>query len=808
MLGRWIVPLVSRLGVRVRLSLVALIAIVPLLVMLLVVSVQDHRLTLQAAQTRAMDLARLGVEQQDEVFRRARDVLAFVRRVPVAIAARPEACHSLLEPIAAELPQFSSIGFTDESGMIACSSSSAKLRAFSDVEVWRRVMSTPSLPLVVGRLHVGRMSGKPIIIAAKALVPDVRDGPPRGVAYVALNLERGAQHARDLSGAIDATLTLVDVPNSTILLRSPDAPQASARALPAASLLAAMRSHPQGGSVEAVDVDGTPMVFGFAPLTAAGTEIMVTIGLSRAVVLADADRRFLRGVSFVLVTAFAAACAAWLVGDRTQFRPISALVQTARRLGGGDLSARTDMAMWQAPEFRALGQTLGEMAQSIAGARAKLEESERQLRLLAENATDMIIRVRSDGRRLYVSPACRTLLGWEPEEMLQITAMEAIHPEDVRVLDRLRNDSLEPTSSIYRARRKDGSYVWVESMLRRIPVSDGQMPEFISVVRDIDSRIAAKHRLQESEERYRILAEHGTDMVFQLDANLVLRFVSPACREILGYLPQELIGSDSLDIRHQDDIQRMGQELRSLLEGETERASLIGRARHRDGRWIWVEVQMCRLAHPASGEVSGIVGALRDISVRKRAEDRLAEANRRLEVLAGQDGLTGLANRRTFDEVLSVEYRRAQGEGCSLGLAMIDVDRFKWLNDRYGHPAGDECLRRVSQAILGVLRRPGDLAARYGGEEFAVLLPMTDEAGVAAIAEEIRLAIKALAIENADSPDRVVTVSMGVAALVGNGLHSGVENLVRAADRALYAAKAHGRNTVVCASMIRAERAA
>jgi len=86
------------------------------------------------------------------------------------------------------------------------------------------------------------------------------------------------------------------------------------------------------------------------------------------------------------------------------------------------------MAKWQAPEFRALGQTLGEMAKSIAGAQAKLAESERQLRLLAENATDMILRVRSDGRRLYVSPACRTLLGWEPEEMLQISTMKPFIP--------------------------------------------------------------------------------------------------------------------------------------------------------------------------------------------------------------------------------------------------------------------------------------------------------------------------------------------------------------------------------------------
>jgi diguanylate cyclase (GGDEF)-like protein/PAS domain S-box-containing protein len=807
-LKRWIIPLTSRLGVRVRLSLVALIAIAPLLVLLLAGSMQDHRLTLQAAQTRALDLARLGVEQQDDVIGHASDVLTFVRRMPVAITARPAECHSVMESIAAEFPQFSNIGFTDENGIIVCASNSVEVRAFRSVQLWQHVMSTPSSPLAVGRLDIGLMSGRPIIVAAEALTPDVKDGPPRGVAFATLDLERAAQHARDSARAMNATLTLVDVSDATILFRSPDAQHISRRALTAGPLLAAMRGYAQGGSIETDDVDGTPMVFGFKPLAEGCSQIMLAVGLSRAVILADADQRLMRGVTFVLLTALAAAYAAWLLGDRTQLRPISALVETARRLGGGDLTARTDMATWQAPEYRALGQTLGEMAQSIAGAQAKLAESERQLRLLADNANDIILRVRGDGRRLYASPACRTILGWEPEEMLKISTMEAIHPDDVGVLEYLRKGSHGPRSSIYRLRRKDGTYVWVESMLRDIPVPQGQLPEYIAVVRDIDLRIAAKRRLKESEERYRMLAEHGTDMIFQLDENLVPTYVSPACREILGYMPEELVGSNPFELLHPEEVIHVTKEVRSILSGVAERSSIVVHMRHRDGRWIWVEVQLRGLQSVGSKEAPGIIGALRDISVRKNAEDRLAEANRRLEVLAGQDGLTGLANRRTFDEALLREYRRALRERSSLGLVMIDVDRFKWLNDRYGHPAGDESLRRVSQAIASVVQRSGDLAARYGGEEFTVLLPATDEAGTAAVAEEIRLAIKALAIEHADSPEHVVTVSVGVAALWANGLDSGVESLVHSADRALYAAKARGRNTVVCASMVSAERAA
>ena len=132
---------------------------------------------------------------------------------------------------------------------------------------------------------------------------------------------------------------------------------------------------------------------------------------------------------------------------------------------------------------------------------ANLSASERQLRLLAENSTDMILIVRHDGKRVYASPACRTLLGWEPEEMLQISSRQAIHPEDIGFLEDSESRGDErPTTYTYRMLRKDGSYVWVESMSRALPTAQrGQPPERLVVVRDIDLRVAAERRLKESE---------------------------------------------------------------------------------------------------------------------------------------------------------------------------------------------------------------------------------------------------------------------------------------------------------------------
>jgi diguanylate cyclase (GGDEF)-like protein len=159
-----------------------------------------------------------------------------------------------------------------------------------------------------------------------------------------------------------------------------------------------------------------------------------------------------------------------------------------------------------------------------------------------------------------------------------------------------------------------------------------------------------------------------------------------------------------------------------------------------------------------------------------------------------------LRNRRIFNEALTVGYRAALRHGRSLGLLMIDVDWFKAYNDHYGHPAGDECLRQVAKVIARTVRRAGDTSARYGGEEFAILLPETDERGVIAMGERIRNAVHRLALEHLGSDHRVVTISVGAASINPAGPGEGEEFLLRQADRALYRAKALGRNRVFRAS--------
>ena len=165
-----------------------------------------------------------------------------------------------------------------------------------------------------------------------------------------------------------------------------------------------------------------------------------------------------------------------------------------------------------------------------------------------------------------------------------------------------------------------------------------------------------------------------------------------------------------------------------------------------------------------------------------------------LQAMAFADGLTGVANRRLFDDTLDAEFRRCGRGGAPLAMLMIDVDFFKRYNDRYGHQAGDECLKRVALTLKERLKRPYDLAARYGGEEFACLLPDTDGAGALAMAAELRLAVAALAMEPDDSPVAGhVTLSVGVAVPHPQGDADGAARR-RLPDQALYRAKDAGRN--------------
>jgi diguanylate cyclase (GGDEF)-like protein len=200
----------------------------------------------------------------------------------------------------------------------------------------------------------------------------------------------------------------------------------------------------------------------------------------------------------------------------------------------------------------------------------------------------------------------------------------------------------------------------------------------------------------------------------------------------------------------------------------------------------------------ALGAVDYIIKPFRPAIVKQRISIHL-ELKRQRDQLSRQsraDGLTGIPNRRAFDERLDLEWRRAIRSRERLSLAMIDIDRFKEFNDTYGHLAGDDCLRRVAQSLNETLNRAGDFVGRYGGEEFTCILPGVDEPGLPTITEKVRATIESLGIPHETSGvSPYVTISIGAACCTPT-LETAPELLIGLADEQLYRSKSQGRNRV------------
>jgi diguanylate cyclase (GGDEF)-like protein/PAS domain S-box-containing protein len=297
--------------------------------------------------------------------------------------------------------------------------------------------------------------------------------------------------------------------------------------------------------------------------------------------------------------------------------------------------------------------------------------------------------------------------------------------------------------------------------------------------------------LETSEEHHRTLAETMTDMITRFDERFDRVYISSACQTLLGYTPSELIGGTLKDITHPDDWPLLeASVVIPLCQGSPHvRASFRGICKN--GSQIWLETSGQPL-HNAKG----FVLVTRDVSERKQFEASLEQANAQLESFAREDALTGLPNRRRFDEAFETEWNRACRNAEPLGLLMIDIDHFKAFNDAFGHPEGDRCLRSVADALKAILRRPGDVAARYGGEEFTIILPNTDSSGAAVMASRASDAVRALFIPQSFEKETFVTISVGVASCIPK-LTGGVSHdLLLRADAALYEAKHAGRNQV------------
>lgn len=311
---------------------------------------------------------------------------------------------------------------------------------------------------------------------------------------------------------------------------------------------------------------------------------------------------------------------------------------------------------------------------------------------------------------------------------------------------------------------------------------------------EVSNRHNAESALRKSEEQYRTVFYQASEGIILLDETGTIMETNPPLDTALGFPVDGLLGKNIFDLMHPDDLIETPSQIPLMASGQN--VVIERRLETLSGEYLLFELSGRMI------EDSRILLVCRDITERKAAEIALAEANRKLDYLAHNDGLTKIFNRRRFDFTLAQEWKRMNRENNSLTLVLCDIDYFKQFNDRYGHPVGDACLITIAQILSESLHRPADIAARFGGEEFVLLLPMTSSEGGVKIAERIRKKIIAQRIpHDTSSIAPFVTMSFGVGSVVPHQ-KEGFDDLVAITDQALYQAKANGRNRVELADNV------
>ncbi|MGB3512657.1 MAG: diguanylate cyclase [Microcoleaceae cyanobacterium] len=319
--------------------------------------------------------------------------------------------------------------------------------------------------------------------------------------------------------------------------------------------------------------------------------------------------------------------------------------------------------------------------------------------------------------------------------------------------------------------------------------------------------------LEENRFKLSTVIENLPGMVYHSnnDCKLTMKFVSDNCYTLTGYQPEELIQNKityNQLIHPQDRKAIEHQRQKAIIKHQPFQLIYQIITAHKELKWVWEKAQGI---FNLDGELLAIKGLIIDITAQKqveaelikqnfalqKAETALIIANQQLQRIAKLDGLTGIANRRHFDECLEKEWRRLARTKSPLTLILCDIDYFKQYNDCYGHLAGDDCLRDIAQTINKTVKRSADLVARYGGEEFAIILPNISGKNAAKVAELIRQAIYQLQINHPTSKvNQYITLSMGIASVIPTQTES-PKTLIAKADNALYQAKEEGRDRIV-----------
>jgi diguanylate cyclase (GGDEF)-like protein/PAS domain S-box-containing protein len=422
-----------------------------------------------------------------------------------------------------------------------------------------------------------------------------------------------------------------------------------------------------------------------------------------------------------------------------------------------------------------------------------LRDAEERARRVVEDAHEAFVSIDASGTITDWNPQAETTFGWSRAEALGRGLAETIIPERYRAAHRAGLERFLETGEGHvigkrlelEALHRDGHEFPVELSISAVRVADGYA--FNALLHDISERKHVERALQEAEERFRgAFAEAPTGMALM---DLAGRFeqVNRALCEITGYSDEQLEATSLESLAHPDDMAEFRAQIGSLLAGDASSFKTEKRFVHASGHPVWVALR-ATLLRDLNGDPTQFLGQMLDITDRRRYEEQLRH-------LADHDPLTGLLNRRSFERELQSHLERGRRYGMEGAVLVLDIDRFKQVNDSLGHNAGDELIVRVAHALAARLRET-DVLARLGGDEFGILLPKAGAEDALTVARSLLATVRKQEVGGQDGRPRPTTASVGVATIEREEKGLTAEDVMVNADLAMYDAKEQGRDRV------------
>jgi diguanylate cyclase (GGDEF)-like protein/PAS domain S-box-containing protein len=389
-----------------------------------------------------------------------------------------------------------------------------------------------------------------------------------------------------------------------------------------------------------------------------------------------------------------------------------------------------------------------------------------------------------DGKFRYVNSLFQELTGYTEQELLDMYSLDLVHPEDREMVRKKAIEGLKGQSSLpyeYRFIKKDGSIIWV---LEKVTSTEykGKRAAVGSLM-DITEYKRLGEALEKSQEKYRTVLDDIQDAYFEVDLAGNFIFINDSVCRHLGYSREELVKMNYRTFIAHEDAKAVYQTFNQVYRTGEPNRGFGYRVVRKDGNTGFAEISVS-LLRDEKGEAVGFRGIGRDVTERKQLEQKLAD-------MAMHDPLTGLPNRLLFNDRVAVGLAQVQRNSSKLAVMMLDLDRFKMVNDEMGHSVGDQLLKAAGERLAGIIRK-SDTVARVGGDEFVLLIPH-----IARVEDAVKIAQKILDAFCKpfvfDGHRLHITTSIGIAIYPEDG--EDAETLLKNADTAMYWAKEQGRAT-------------